>query len=122
MPMRRLLIAALALAAGSPAAAQGLYDPNWIARDAELRAQQDMMRNRSIDLQNQITTLEMRLQAERSLRDLEVQARRPVLMAPPERRTPAQPGDAALGGFTSIPDDRLNASNERVRAASRPAR
>ncbi|HEX2561947.1 MAG TPA: hypothetical protein VHK87_17845 [Phenylobacterium sp.] len=120
--MHRLLIAAVVLAAAPPVAAQGLYDPNWIARDAELRAQQEMMRNRSIDLQNQITTLEMRLQAERSLRDLEVQARRPTLMAPPERRTPARPGGAELGGFTSIPDDRLSASNDRVRAASRPAR
>lgn len=119
--MRRLLIAALALAAASPAAAQGLYDPNLLARDADLRAQQDMLRNRTIDLQNQVTTLEMRLQAERSMRDLEVQARRPAPIVPVERRA-AGAASADLGGYTSIPDDRLNASNDRVRAASRPAR
>ena len=118
--MRRLLIAAFALAAASPALAQGLYDPNLLAREAELRAQQDMLRNRTIDLQNQVTTLEMRLQAERSLRDLEAQARRPAPIPPAERRTAG--ASAGLGGFTSIPDDRLNASNDRVRAASRPAR
>lgn len=121
--MRRLTIAALALAAASPAAAQGLYDPNQLAREAEMRAQQDMLRNRTIDLQNQITVMEMRLQAERSLRDLEVQARRPAQPAPVERRAAsAGRSDAGLGGFASIPDDRLDASNDRVRAASRPAR
>lgn len=121
--MRRLLIAALVLAAASPAAAQGLYDPNHLVREAELRAQQDMLRNRTIDLQNQITTMEMRLQAERSLRDLEVQRRRPEFPAPVERPVAASgPSDAGLGGFASIPDDRLDASNDRVRAASRPAR
>lgn len=117
----RLLIAVLALAVAAPAAGQVLYDPAQVAREAELRAQQDMLRNRTIDLQNQLTTLEMRLQAERSLRDLEAQARRPAPYAPVERRTPGESaGD--LGGFTSIPDDRLSASNARIRAASRAAR
>lgn len=113
----RLLIAAFTLAAAGPAAAQGLYDPALMAREAELRAEQQMMRNRAIDLQNQVTTMEMRLQTERSLRDLEVQARRPTPIAPEERRGSA--GAAAdLGGYASIPDDRLSASNARVRAAS----
>lgn len=121
--MRRLLIAALVLAAAAPAAAQGLYDPGLLAREAELRAQQDMLRNRTIDLENQITSMEMRLQAERTVRDLEAQRRRPATPAPEERRTTASGGsDAGLGGFVSIPDDRLDASNDRVRAASRPAR
>ena len=121
--MRRLLIAAIALVAAGPAGAQGLYDPNWLAREAELRAQQDMMRNRSIDLQNQVTTMEMRLQTERSLRDLEVQARRPTLIPPAEPRgTAAVSSSADLGAFTSRPDDRLDASTDRVRAASRSAR
>jgi hypothetical protein len=119
--MRRLIIAAVVLAAAAPAAAQGLYDPDWVAREAELRAQQDMLRNRSIDLQNQVTALEMRLQADRAARDLEAQIRRPALPAPVERDD-ARSSSADLGSFTSIPDNRLDASNDRVRAASRPAR
>lgn len=118
--MRRLLIAAFVLAAATPALAQR-YDPDWVARDAELRARQDMLRNRTIDLENQLTGLEMRLQTDRALRDLEAQSRRPE-PTPPVARPGGRATSGELGGFTSIPDSRLDASNARVRAASRPGR
>jgi|SRR5690606_18040135 hypothetical protein len=118
--MRRLILAAALFAA--PAAAQPApYDPDWVAREAELRAQQDMLRNRTIGLQNQMTAMEMRLQTERAERQLELQRQRPAIPAPIERAgAPASRAD--LGGFTSIPDSRLDASNARVRAASRGSR
>jgi hypothetical protein len=118
VPWRSLVMASILVAA--PAAAQDVLDPNWMAREAELRAQQELARQRSIALQNEITTLEMRLQAEQSMRALERQGLRPQVQLPPERRVGA--ATPARRGVAEIPDDRLAASNERVRAASRPAR
>jgi hypothetical protein len=121
--MHRFALAALLAAAAAPASAQVAFDPFWMAREAELRAQQEMDRQRSIGLHNEITALEMRLQTERSLQSLETQARRPAVIGPVETRRagPATPS-ASSGGFVEFPADRLAASNERVRAASRPAR
>lgn len=119
--MRRLIITAFLFASAAPTLARAQHDPDWVARQAEARAQQDMLRNRTIDLENQVTALEMRLQADRAARELEAQARRPGLPPPPEAHGRYAP-PADLGGFTSIPDSRLDASNARVRAASRPGR
>ncbi|HEY9218506.1 MAG TPA: hypothetical protein VIO94_10690 [Phenylobacterium sp.] len=115
----RALLTAAALLAANAAAAQDLYDPTWMARDAELRSQQELMRQRDVALQNQLTTLELRLQTEQSLRMLQEQRLRPYLPAPPERRT-AQPSSSGTtaAGFAEIPDSRLSQSNSRVREAS----
>jgi len=111
--MRASLLIAL-LAAATPAWAQ-----DALQRESEIRMEQDMARQRSIEQSNRMMALEAQIGAEQAIRQVEAQRIRPILPrpgpgAPPPRIDP--------GSLASIPDDRLDASNARVREASKPAR
>jgi len=115
--MRAALFLALALAAPAPALAQ---DFNNILLENQMRAEQDMARQRGVALQNEFMALDARVRTEQTIRDVQAQARTPRLPLPPERQPPppttAPPFDA--GQIASIPDAALAASNARVREAS----
>jgi hypothetical protein len=115
--MRHALALVLTLAA-APAAAQ--TDPLSNLRQQELMAQQQMLQQRAIALEAQVGALDARMRAEQALSDLRAQAqpRTPIPSDPP--LTPQPPAPA--GGYASIPDERLDASNRRVREASRNRR
>jgi hypothetical protein len=117
--MRPYVLAFAVLAASAnPAPAQ--VDPLRGLRDAEVFSQQQSDRQRSIELENRLNALDARLQTERSLRNLEVQQSRhaPARSIPPDDARPS----SRSPGYASIPDDRLAASNARVRDASRNRR
>jgi hypothetical protein len=113
----RVLTALLCLACASPAAAQS--DPLVLQRDAELQVQADQARRRDVELGNRLSTLEAQQQTDRALRDIARARQHPPLPtiydpdAPPPRAA-----SVPAGGFASIPDSALAASNARVRAAA----
>lgn len=117
--MRPLVLAFAVLAASAnPVPAQ--VDPLRSLRDAEIFSQQQSDRQRSIELENRLNALDARLQTERGLREIERQQARHL----PPRSIPddgVRPSPTA-GSYASIPDDRLAASNARVREASRNRR
>lgn len=115
--LMRLLLALAALSV-SASAASAQVSHEAIARDMDLQAQQQMQRQRSIALENQLNTLDARVQSEQRLRDVEA-ARPPAFYRPTD---PATQRPVAGGGFASIPDAALAASNARVRAASQNRR
>jgi hypothetical protein len=114
----RALIVLLALACATPAAAQNAYALT-LQRDAELQAQADRARQREVELNNRLSTLEARQQTDQALSDIAAMRQRPNLPtiydpnAPPPLRA-AVPASA----YASIPDAVLADSNARVRAAS----
>jgi hypothetical protein len=110
----RALIVLLALGCAAPAAAQD-YRALQDMRDAELHAQAGLARQRDVELYNRLSTLESRLQTEQALRDIEAMRLRPALPLIPDPAVP--PGARAPVAFASIPDDKLAASNARVREA-----
>jgi hypothetical protein len=114
IPAVLVLPAALALAAG-PAAAQDLYA---LERSNELRAEQMMANQRAVALENQFNALDARIRTEQALRALHDQAAQPRLRIPSEPSTARTPSVNAAAPFAAIPDDRLAASNARVREAS----
>jgi hypothetical protein len=111
----RPMILALAILAASANPAPAQIDPLRAAREAEVTAQQQMQFQRSIALENQINALDARVTTEQRLRDLEAQRDYPRQLVPsdPNRRPALDPG-----GFVSIPDAALAASNARVREAT----
>ncbi len=111
--MHILLLIAMLLAA-APAAAQ-----DAVGREAELRMQLELFRMRDIEQSNRLLALEAQVRTEQAIRQVEAQRISPVLPEPDPRGPPSRVG---AGGFVSIPDDRLAASNARVREASKPAR
>ena len=113
-PFVASLIAVAAVFAG-PACAQDAFSRD---RELELRAQQDMARQRMNALQNEVQALEGQVRTEQALRDLR-ERRDPPRLGPREAR---QPGAGIPAGYASIPDETLAASNARVRAASGQAR
>jgi hypothetical protein len=119
--MRILVVLAPVLAAmtlAGPAAAQDPYTLS-LQRDAELRSQADLARQRDIELNNRLSTLEARQQTDQALSDIAAMRQRPDLPgiydpnAPPPRIGPLPPGT-----YVSIPDSILAESNARVRAAA----
>jgi hypothetical protein len=106
----RTLILVIALACAAPAAAQDTYALT-LQRDAELQAQADLARQREVELNNRLSTLEARQQTDQAMRDIQALRQRPT---PPTIYDP----DVPAGAFASIPDDVLAASNARVRAAA----
>lgn len=106
----------LALAAASPAAAQGFSIGDQILLD-DLRMRQQAAEQRAIEQANQLMALEARLQAERSVLDLKAQATPPRL---PLIRDAAASRNAPEGTakFPSVPDAALAESNRRVREAA----
>jgi hypothetical protein len=88
-------------------------------RDAELHAQADLARQREVELNNRLSTFEARLQTDQALRDIEAMRQRPALptIYDPRGLPPAR-APIPAGGLVSIPDDKLAASNARVREAA----
>jgi hypothetical protein len=117
--MRSLAIIVLGLVAATGAAAQDLR-PTPLQN--ELDQQQQLERQRAIAQQNELTALELQLRTEQNLANLERQAHPPPLSAIRERTTgggEAQAPPIDAGQLAAIPDDRLAASDARVRAAAR---
>lgn len=117
MVAMRTLLAMAAVAAASPAAAQGLGDQ--ILLD-DLRMRQQAAERRAIEQANQLMALEARLQADRSIEDLRTQAVPPRLPQLSSRRPDGVSPSAATTQFPAIPDDVLAESNRRVREAAGP--
>ena len=119
--MRALVpLALIAAAASTSAQAQLVPSPDTL-RMHELQMQQDLLRQRMLSQELETQALESRLRTEQALRDVQTQrnpAPLPTLPADPAR--PAPVIDASR--LASMPDDRLAASNEAVREASRPRR
>lgn len=82
-------------------------------RDMQLRAQQDMVARQSVLQQNQLTVLEAQIRTQQAIEDVQAQTRAPQL-APSGAGLP----NLDTSKLASIPDDRLAASNARVRAAA----
>lgn len=110
--MRAVIAVIAALTAASPVAAQV---PLAIQRDNELWAQQQAARQREVATYNEFIALDARVRADQALRDLERQTR-------DSRLPPADPAQLRTSQPAAIPDDRLEASNARVREASRNRR
>lgn len=120
-PTMRALVILAALAAATPAAAQ--LSPADQGRILDLEMQQEMMRQRGVALQNELTTLEARLRTEQSLATLELQSRRPLIPLPPAfAGVPPTYAPIDSSKLVSIPDDRLAASNAAVRQATQRRR
>ena len=110
----RVLIVLAALSLAAPAAAQDAWALT-VQRDAELQAQADLARQREVELNNRLSTLESRVQTDQALRDIEALRQRPAIRAyDPKAPLPKVPA----GGYASIPDAKLAASNAAVRAAA----
>ena len=120
--MRPMLPAlAVVAASASPAPAQAPRDP--IARDLtirnqELQAQQMIDRQRSVALENDLNSLDARVQSQQRMQGLQAQGA-PTL-AP--LASEVKPPSLNMGSFASIPDAALAASNARVREASQNKR
>jgi hypothetical protein len=118
----RPFVLALAVFAASANPAPAQVDPLRSLKEGELLSQQQTLRERNIALENQLFNLETRLDTQQRMRELDRQQARHA----PVSQIPSDPGAARrspdLGGYASIPDDRLAASNARVREASRNRR
>ena len=112
----RTLIATIALATASTAAAQPLTQQLQLD---ELRMQQEAAQRRAIDQSNQLMALEARLRAEQATSDLQ----RSTPRVPELRYDPARRSGASAGlKYPSIPDAALADSNRRVQAAAKNRR
>jgi hypothetical protein len=115
MVMRPIFLAlAVFAASASPAPAQTTYDPGAVQLD--IMVQQQIDRQRQVALENQLNSLEARVQNEERLRGLETMRGGRPNFTPPDANAP--PIVADKGGYATIPDSALAASNARVRAAS----
>jgi hypothetical protein len=115
--MRPIVLAVILFAIAPAAWAQ---DPLLYQRDFEVQTQLQAARQREVDLQNQLTVLDARVRTEQAIRDQESLRNAPAVRIPSDpaaRQAPIDPGKLA-----AIPDDRLAASNARVRAAARNRR
>lgn len=117
--MRALVILAV-LATAGPAAAQ--LTPQDLHLQAELQAQAELARQRGVALENQLMSLEARLQAERGVATIEAQKARPYIPEPYVATLAPSSTPVDTSRLVSIPDDRLAASNAAVRAAQQPRR
>jgi hypothetical protein len=115
----RALVFLAAVACAAPAVAQPDAYALTLQRDAELQAQADRARQRDVELNNRLSTLEAREQTDQALRDIAAMRQRP---APPTIYDPNAPPPLAApipaGALVSIPDAALADSNARVRAAA----
>lgn len=117
--MQRFVLSLAVLAVSAPSAFAQV-DHQTALRELDLTAQQQMQQQRSVALENQFNALDAKVQTEQRLRDVEVMRTRPSLTLPAKPGLAADP--ANVGGFASMPDDMLAASNARVRAASQNRR
>lgn len=119
--MRIILLLVLVGAVAAPAGAQ---DIAGVQRDTELWMQQDLARQHAISQDNRLMALEAQLRTDQTLRQLEAQRSRPAMPepvmppAPASVSSPAPATTVTAGPYASIPDDRLAASNARLRAIS----
>jgi hypothetical protein len=119
----RAAILVLALAAAAPAAAQvPSYSPTPFsdqARINELQAQQDLARQRAVEQDNQLSTLDAQIRTEQAIQNIRRQQALQPLPAPDPNAPPPVLDTSKLA---TIPDSTLATSNEAVREASRPHR
>jgi hypothetical protein len=112
----RALIAILALAAATPAAAQ------TSSQLADLQMQQQLAQQRAVAQHNELFALEARVRTEQAILDLQLQralpARAPELPYP----VAAPTGRVDTSKLPSIPDAALAASNRRVQDAAKNRR
>jgi predicted small lipoprotein YifL len=114
------LVAALSVAAAAtPGLAQPLQTPSFQQhmddqlRASELQAQQEMANRQAVIQQNQLTALEAQVRTQQAIADIAASGRSPRLASPPGAAASLDPGS-----YASIPDDKLAASNARVKAAA----
>jgi len=119
----RLVIAAIWLAGAlaAPAVGQTIRQPQTIQQqmqlnvfDAQLRAREAMANRQAVFQQNQLSSLGAQLSTEQSLADVRAQSYAPPLPTPPPGAAPY----IDTSQLASMPDDRLAASNARVREAA----
>jgi hypothetical protein len=110
-------VAVVLIALGLPATAAA-QDPYLLHRDFEQSVQANEARQRDIFIQNELMGIDMRLRTNEALRVYGDPRPGSVQIIP------GRPGAAApaVGPFAEIPDNRLSASNDRVRAAAKPRR
>ncbi|HEY9234132.1 MULTISPECIES: hypothetical protein [Phenylobacterium] len=108
-----LSVSLLALSAGA-SSAQVPYGS--VVTDPAYMAQQQIDRQRAIALENQLNTLDARIQSEQRLREFE------AAQPPPRLSAPERPAPNVSGAYATIPDSVLADSNARVRAASKNPR
>ncbi|MEO8115458.1 MAG: hypothetical protein ABI655_13815 [Phenylobacterium sp.] len=116
--MRAALALIVALGLAAPAAAQDSFQRQGLdaqMRENELRAEQQLANQRAIAQQNELTTLESRIQTEQAIRQLQAQAQSPRLPAPDPN---APPATLDTGQIASIPDKTLADFDQRVRDAA----
>lgn len=115
----RWMIAALTLAAATPAASQAA---SQFELDS-LRIQQEAFARRAVAQANELTALEARLRTEQAVSDLRLQREAPRLpdlaYAPPAA---SGTSPSATPKYPSVPAALLADSNRRVREASKPPR
>lgn len=110
----RIVLLSAALAMTGAAQAQ----PLSLQGEVEQRAEQMLERKRSVALQNELQALDADIRAERALRNLQIR-RGPSTTGLYQDEARPQPPKAATKGLAEIPDDRLAASNARVREVAR---
>lgn len=117
--MRPLILAfALTCATASPAPAQ--VSPQT-QHNLDLMAQQQQELQRSVALENEINTLDARVQSAERLRAVETSRTNPSLLLPPSDPN-ARTAPSSTGNFASIPDAALADSQQRVKEASQNKR
>jgi hypothetical protein len=121
MVHRLLLAAAVAGACGAPGWAQTTRQQAEInILDSQLRAREAMADRQAVFQQNHLSSLDAQLRTQQSLADVRAQAYSPML--PPPAAATSAPYSAApyidASQLASIPDDKLAASNARVREAA----
>lgn len=87
-----------------------------VVTDPAYMAQQQIDRQRAIELENRLNTLDARTKSEKHLRDFE------ATLPPPAFAAPQSALKSKDEDYAAIPDAALAASNERVRAASKKPR
>jgi hypothetical protein len=119
----RLVPLLLMLAVATPAAAQTTTDD--ALRQADLQFQARELQRRSVDLDNQLMSLEARVRTDQALATVRAQSARPYVSQPYVPSTGYAVGATAPldpSQVVSIPDARLAASNAAVRAVTQPRR
>lgn len=109
-----LLTASIAAAAGAPAAQTIQQQTALNIQESQLRAREAMANRQAIGLQNQMQAVDAQLRTQQSLADVRAQSYSPALPPPPPGATPY----IDTSQLASIPDDKLAASNARVREAA----
>ena len=115
--MRTVLILLAVSALAHPAGAQDLQ-ALALQQTQDLEMQRAMDRQRDVVLHNELMVLDARVRTDQAVRDLQDQRANPPLRSLPALG--AAPIDPQA--YAAIPDDRLAASNARVRAAARNTR